>query len=102
MCVASFQTRLTTSRMSRVSHAALAGVRHFGQLYEPVLIIKVMLSPLSKIRPSAFLVFFLIDNSSASSSTKFMYSSKPCGASKEEKEQQQQRQPEKACHTAAT
>lgn len=42
-----------------------------------VLIMSVMLSPLSKIRPSALRVFFLIDNSSASSSTRFMYSSKP-------------------------
>ena len=44
------------------------------------LIISVILSPFRRIRPNAFLDFFLIDNSSASSSTTFMYSSKPCSA----------------------
>ena len=38
----------------------------------------VMLSPLSKIRPTVFRVPFFLFTSSASSSTRFMYSSKPC------------------------
>ena len=38
----------------------------------------VMLSPLSKIRPTVFRVPFFLFTSPASSSTRFMYSSKPC------------------------
>ena len=41
-------------------------------------IMSVMLSPFKRIRPSAFRVFFLIESSSASSNTTFMYSSNPC------------------------
>ncbi len=39
---------------------------------------KVMVSPLSKIRPNGFRVLRFTDTSSASSKTRFMYSSKPC------------------------
>ena len=49
-------------------------------------IINVMLSPFRRIRPNAFLVFFLIDNSSASSNTTFMYSSKPCARGRARRE----------------
>ena len=38
-----------------------------------MLIISVMLSPLSRMRPRLFRVFFLIESSSASSKTRFMY-----------------------------
>ena len=38
---------------------------------------RVMLSPLSMILPTAFLLFRFTDTSSASSSTRFIYSSKP-------------------------
>ena len=49
-----------------------------GGDYFDKLTIMVMLSPLSKIRPTVFRVPFFLFTSSASSSTRFMYSSKPC------------------------
>jgi len=45
--------------------------------YFPVFIIKVILSPFKRMRPTGRRVFFFTDISSASSNTKFMYSSKP-------------------------
>lgn len=52
-------------------------VQYLFEYHLPVFIIRVILSPFSKILPSCFLMFFLTLTSSASSRTKFMYSSNP-------------------------
>ena len=59
------------------AHAPLGAFSKPSGGHTHVLIMSVMLSPFRRMRPSALRVFFLMDSSSASSSTKFMYSSKP-------------------------
>jgi len=72
---------LLSASMISVVTSTLTELAPLSQRYcsaqELALIINVMLSPLRRIRPSGFLVFFLIESSSASSSTTFMYSSNP-------------------------
>ena len=65
------------ARFSRVTRPC-AGERRCGnrRRYDVAAIMRVMLSPLSRMRPSAFRVFFLIESSSASSRTRFMYSAR--------------------------
>lgn len=57
-----------------------------SSIYFWVFIMSVMLSPFSRIRPSGFLVSFLVFISSASSRTRFMYSSKPYNIKSEKME----------------